>query len=433
MLQLYYTRGESSIKTLIKNGYIVNFDGKFHGDILIEDGKIINIGKNIDDNYDKCIDAEGNYVFPGFIDAHTHLGRHDELGYSKETSDFYTETKAAYIGGTTTIFDFAYTKKGESLIAAVENKEKFYKGTDNCKYELHVVITEVREDIYHQLKELKRAGIKGVKVYTTHNIKLSNEEILKVMHYCAKLGMVILVHCEDDALIQYCKNKHNYNLRRPKKSEVNAVFTIINYALMTKCKTYFCNISCRKSLELISKAKLKGAKLYLETCPHYMLLNSGQYLRNSLKERTKFLVNPPLRDEKDNKALINGALGGAVDLISSDHYAYVYEEHKSKYFHDDDNAAKGIPGIQLRPSLIYTLLVEEYKLPVEEYVRLLSYSPSRIFNLFDRGYIRIGASADLVIWNKEKFKVSLDDLIEGTDYSPYEGVELTGRAKYVFK
>lgn len=326
----------------------------------------------------------------------------------------------------------AYTKEGEKLIEAIENKEKFYKDIHNCKYEFHVVITEVKEDIYQQLKEIKRAGVKGVKVYTTHNIKLRNEDILKVMHYCAKLDLVVLVHCEDDALIQYCKNKHNYNLKRPKKSEVNAVFTIINYALMTKCKTYFCNISCRRSLELIYKAKLKGAKLYLETCPHYMLLNSGQYLRNSLKDRTKFLVNPPLRDEKDNKALISGTLDGTVDLISSDHYAYVFKDHKSKYFHDDDNAAKGIPGIQLRASLIYTLLVEKHNLPIEDFVRLLSYSPSRIFSLFDRGYIRIGASADLVVWNKEKFKVSLEDLIEGTDYSPYEGWELIGKAKYVF-
>lgn len=157
-----------NIRILLKNGYIVNFDGKFHGDILVEDGQIIKVGRNITEQAESVIDAEGNYVFPGFIDSHTHIGCHKELGFSKET-------KAAKLGGTTTIFDFVYPKKGERLITALNSKRSQYEGIDNCKVELHVVISEFTEDMYEQLKEIKRAGVRGVKVYTTHDINKAKQ------------------------------------------------------------------------------------------------------------------------------------------------------------------------------------------------------------------------------------------------------------------
>ncbi|MCY6370877.1 amidohydrolase family protein [Clostridium ganghwense] len=377
------------------------------------------------------MDAEDNYVFPGFIDTHTHLELPKRLGFSKDTNDFETETMAALAGGTTTIFDFVLPEKNESLIDALNRKVKYYEGTANCKYQFHVVLTEVKDNLYEQLKQLKRKGIKGIKIYTTYDKRLTNEEIIKVMNYCSKLDLVVLVHCEDNAIIEYCKNKHNYNFKRPAKAEENAVYTIANYALITKCITYFCNISCSKSVEIIKRIKQKGGKVYLETCPHYLILNSSKYLKSSLKEGTKFLVSPPLREEKDNKALIEACLDGTVDLISTDHCAYLFEEHKKKYYYDISKAAEGIPGIQLRPSLIYTILVKERGFSVENFVKLLSYNPSRIFSVYDRGYIREGATADIVIWEDKKFKVNIEDLHEGTDYSPYEGMELVGKAKYV--
>lgn len=411
----------------------MNFDGKFHGDILIEDGIIKKIEKSVSCEYNHLINAEGNYVLPGFIDTHTHLGLPNRLGFLKDTNDFQTETKAAIAGGTTTIFDVVLPKKNERLIDALDKKVKCYEQVSHCKYQFHIVLREVKNDLYQQLKEIKRRGIKGIKIYTTYPIRLTNEEIIKVMHYCAKLDLVVIVHCEDNAIIEYCKNKQNYNLKRPAKAEENMVYTIANYALMTKCKTYFCNISCRKSAEIIKEVKQKWGKVYLETCPQYLFLNSSKYINSSLKEGTKVLVSPPLREEKDNEALIDACMDGNVDLISTDHCAYLYEEHKKKYYHDIDKTAKGIPGIQLRSSLIYTTLVKERGLSIEKFVKLLSYNPSRIFSIYDRGYIREGAAADLVIWSEEKFKVNIENLQEGTDYSPYEGMDLIGKAQWVLE
>ncbi|QGU95734.1 amidohydrolase family protein [Clostridium bovifaecis] len=154
-------------------------------------------------------------------------------------------------------------------------------------------------------------------------------------------------------------------------------------------------------------------------------------MNSSLKESTKYLVYPPLREIRDNKALIKAALEGTIDLIASDHYSCSYKDHKIKYYNNEINEAKGIPGIQLRPSLIYKILVKENDLPVEDFVRLMSYSPSRIFSLYDRGYIREGGAGDIVIWSEEKFKVSQSELSEAADYTPYEGMELIGRPQYV--
>jgi dihydropyrimidinase len=420
------------IKTLIKNCNIVNFDGRLIGDILIENNIIKKISNSIEfenlKNEDiTIIDAEGRMVFPGFIDAHTHPGLPEDLGFHKATNDFYTESKAALAGGTTTIFDFAQQSAGERLIDAVNKRKKRSKEHLQCKYELHTAVTELKDDIYEQLKEIKNEGINSVKLYTTYGMKLENFDILKVMEYCAKLDITVLVHCEDDNMIKFCSKKQEYYLSRPRESEISMVGTIASYAKVTGCNIYFCHISCRESIDIIKKAKQEGVNAYLETCPQYLLLNSSKYHTCNRSEVTKFILSPPLREEEDNNSLIKACLEGTVDLISTDHCAFLYEEHKAKYCNDIAKAAKGMPGIQLRASLMYDLLVEKNKLKEEDFVKLLSYNPAWILGLMDRGYIKEGMAGDIVIWDTSKFTVSMDMIEEGTDYSPYEGMELNGR------
>lgn len=376
------------------------------------------------------IDAEKHSVFPGFIDAHTHPGLPEDLGFRKSTNDFSTETNAAIRGGTTTIFDFAEQNKGESIAEAVKKRRERSKDKVKCKYELHAAVTEVKSDIFEQLKEVKSSGVNSIKLYTTYGMKLDNYDILKVMKCCAELDLVVLVHCEDDAIIKFCEKNTPYNMSRPPMAEINAVALIAGYAKITGCKIYFCHISCKESIDIIKKARNEGVKAYLETCPQYLLLNSSKYHLCSQREVTKFILSPPLREEKDNSFLIEACMEGVVDLISTDHCAFLYEEHKAKYCNDIAKAAKGMPGIQLRTSLVYDLLVKKNKLKEEDFVKLLSYNPAKILGLNDRGYIKEGMAGDVVIWDNSKFRVSIDMIEEATDYSPYEGMELTGRPTY---
>lgn len=415
--------------TLIRNGFIVNYDNMLYGDLLIEKGIIKKIESNIEcnDNNVNIIDGKGCLVFPGFIDTHTHPGLPDDLGYLKDTDDFITETKAARMGGTTTIFDFAEQEKGGTLIQALNKRKIRYKDKAQCRYEFHVAVTSVDDDIYSQLEEIKKEGIKSIKIYTTYGMKLNNGDILKIMKSCAELGLILLVHCEEDSIVNYCSKESFYPNTRPKEAEVSMVYTIINFASITGCTVYICHVSCGKSIELIKEAKKQGIRIYLETCPQYLILNSEKYYDCNEKEMTKYILSPPLRTIEDNNTLVEACMEGVVDVISTDHCAFLYSEHKEKFYKDINKAAKGMPGIQLRGSLMYDLLVEKNKMPIQDFVKIMSYNQSNIFKLKDRGYLKEGMKGDLVVFKKEKFKVNIEDIYEGTDYSPYEGMILSGK------
>lgn len=424
---------KSKKKILIKNGVIVNYDSRAKKDILINNGIILNIADSIDIHENdelEIIDAGGNYIFPGFIDAHTHPGLPEDLGFPKNTDDFQTETKAALMGGTTTIVDFAEQAKGERLIDALNKRKGRYKNASGAKYTFHIAVTDVKDDLMEQLKEVKECGINSVKIYTTYGNMLTNQKIMKVMDCCAKLDMVLLVHCEEDTIIKYCSGRKYYDETRPYEAEQNMVNTVINFARLTGCKAYICHVSSKESAKIIDEAKRKGQEIYFETCPQYMIFDNSKYRLNA-EETTKYLLSPPFRTFEDNRALIGAALSGSVDLISTDHCAFLFEKHKKRFADDITKAAKGIPGIQLRASIMYDLLVLKNHMRLEDFVKLLSYNPSRILKLEDRGYIREGMASDIVVWCEERFIVSKDLLYEGTDYTPYEGISLTGKPLYV--
>jgi dihydropyrimidinase len=397
---------------------------------LIENGIIAKVKENINNSNAEVIDAEGKLIFPGFIDAHTHPGLPEDLGYVKESNDFYTETLAARVNGTTTIIDFAEQQRGERLLHALYKRRKRYEGKANCRYGFHVAVTEVQKDIYKQLKELKDDGVNSIKLYTTYGMKLTNEDILKVMDCCARLDMVVLVHCEEDSIINYCSTKEFYEAARPREAEYNMVHTIITFARLTGCRAYVCHVSCKESVELIKKAKQQGIKVYLETCPQYLIFDSSLYNIEN-EEMTKYILSPPFRSSEDREALIEACLNGTVDLISTDHCSFLYKEHKAKFRDSLAKAAKGMPGIQLRPSLVYDILVKKRGLSVENFVRLMSFNATQILGLKDRGYIKEGRLGDIVIWEDVEFEASIREIKEATDYTPYEGMIVSGRAKQV--
>jgi dihydropyrimidinase len=260
-------------------------------------------------------------------------------------------------------------------------------------------------------------------------MRLMNEEILTLMDYCAKLNITALIHCEEDSIIKYCSKYNSFPMTRPKEAEENMVNTIINFSSITGCRVYICHVSSKKSMELIKKAKAEGLSIFMETCPQYLIFDDNIYNCEG-GEKTKYILSPPFRDFSHKEALIKACLDGTVDLISTDHCAFLFKEHKEKYSCNIDKAAKGMPGIQLRSSLMYNLLVIKHGLDIKDYVKLLSYNPAAILGLKDRGYIKAGMKADMVIWSNEKFKVTLNDIEEGTDYSPYEGFELLGKPFY---
>lgn len=435
--------------SVIANGTIINYDGKFKGDILIKDGKILEVAnhslgekiqnirmKSPDLNFD-MIDAQGKYIFPGFVDAHTHPGLPEDLGFLKGKNDFYDSTFGAISGGTTLIYDFAEQGKGERLIDSVKKRNLRYLGNACCKYRFHVAVTELQDDIYKQLIEIKDRGINSIKIYTTYNMMLSNYDILRLMKYCAQLDMIVMVHCEEDSILKVCSENANYAMTRPEEAENNMVNTIINFSKVTGCKVYICHVSSAKSVTLIRNAKQDNVPVFMETCPQYMIFDDTIY-NMGIPVSTKYFLSPPFRKRQDCQALIGACLDGTVDVISTDHCGFLYEKHKRPYFKDISKVAKGMPGIQLRPALMYDLLVVKNGLSLEKFVALMSYYPAKIFGAVDNyeaGYIGKGMDSDLVTCDAEEsankaddcYKISIDKIHEGSDYTPYEGMTVKGR------
>lgn len=284
--------------------------------------------------------------------------------------------------------------------------------------------------MYEQLLEIKNAGVNSVKLYSTYGMKLTNDEILKIMALCAKLDLTVMVHCEEDSIIQFCSRENNYGHSRPSCAEQNMVNTIINFSRITGCAAYICHVSSMESAKAIISAKKEGVNVFFETCPQYLLLNSEVY-ENAGRDMTKYILSPPLRESLHNKFLLETVLERYVDVISTDHCAFLYEDHKARFYPDLSKVAKGMPGIQMRVSLMYNLLVEEHQMNVKDFVKIMSYNAANIFGLKDRGYIAEGMLGDIVIWSREKFEVDIQKICEGTDYSPYQGMMLIGKAKRV--
>ena len=334
----------------------------------------------------------------------------------------------AHLGGDTHFIDFAEEKKYESLKSAIIARKNRYKKVKYCTFSFHGAVTYVNENTYEDLKKAKELGIKSIKIYTTYDMHLNNYEILKLMEFCSKLDLVVLVHCEDDALISYSKNESLYKNKRPLEAEAIMIYTILSYGKLTGCSVYICHVSTKLGVDIIRYFKKdKALKIYAETCPQYFYFSEEVYEKEDM---VKYLICPPIRDEENRKAVSHAVIDGTIDVISTDHCGFLYEKHKKGYGLNE--ASKGMPGIQLRSSLTYDFLYKN-SVKINKLVSLLSANPSEIFNIDGYGKIIEGAKGGLTIWNNKEFTVTMDMLHEGSDYSPYENKVLKGRPYVTLK
>ena len=192
------------------------------------------------------------------------------------------------------------------------------------------------------------------------------------------------------------------------------------------------HISTREGLELVRAACEKGRAVYVETCPQYLLLDESVYEAPGA-EASKYVCSPPIRSLEDQKALWDGIANGQIDTIGTDHCSFRYAEEKAPNAGDFASIPNGLPGVQNRPALLYTYGVCAGKMSLETMAALLSENTARLFGMYPKkGAIQPGSDADIVIWNPEfSDTVSAERLAHRTDYSPFEGFEIKGRAEHV--
>lgn len=418
---------------LIKNGFINNHNESYTADILIEDGKIIQIGEELNNpkNYNE-IDAKGKLVLPGGVDVHTHMDL--DLGKFRAVDDFYTGGVAAAMGGTTTIVDhIAFGPKGCSLHCMVDEYHDLAKGKSIIDYSFHGVFQHVDEHILQQVQELRDEGISSFKVYMTYDSMLNDEEIIKVLVNAKETGVVIAVHAENNGAIQYLRDYYGsmkkteaiyHAVSRPDAAEAEAINRMIYLSEIAGYPhLYFVHVSSKKGLDEIIQARKRGAKnIYCETCTQYLTLTDDAYNKEN-NEGLKYIMAPPLRKKEDVEALWKGVENDDVDVIATDHCPFFLNQ-KLQGKNDFREAPGGVSGVEERMEIILTEGIKR-GISINKLINKLCVNPAKIFGLYPKkGSLQVGADGDIIIIKKTNEKVLQSNRHGASDYSVYEDFQI---------
>ncbi|GAA0181703.1 dihydropyrimidinase [Clostridium sediminicola] len=424
---------------IIKDGTIVSSTESYKADIKIKNGIIIEIGEKLKDDSATIIDAKDCLVFPGFIDAHTHFDL--DTGVARSSDDFSTGTKAAILGGTTSIIDFANQYKGEGLVEALDNWHKKAENISSCDYGFHMSITDWNDNVAQEIEEMFKRGVSSFKLYMAYDIKVNDGEIYEILSKVKEYGGIVSMHCENGELVKKLTKiqlkKGNtapsaHPLSRPNYVEAEAISRYTYIAGLVDVPVNIVHLSTAEGLEEARKARKRGQKVYVETCPQYLLFDDSKYALYGF-EGAKYILSPPLRKQKDIDELWNGIRNKEIDTIGTDHCSFNFEQKKIG-IDDFSKIPNGIPGVEHRPALIYTYGVNKNIITQEQMCGLLSENIAKMLNVYpQKGTISVGSDADIVIWNKTHREViSWSNQSQNVDHTPYEGIDTLGKAKHVF-
>ena len=429
------------MKILIKNGRIVTAVDDYLADLLIEDGEVQLIGRKLDLEADKIIDASKKLVIPGGIDPHTHMEL--PFGGTFASDDFRTGTLAAAHGGTTTIIDFAVQYHGESLIEAVDNWHRKAEGKTAIDYGFHLITTDLPDGRIPEMRKLINEGVMSFKLFMAYPgvFLVDDATIYRAMKVAGDAGGLICMHAENGIVINEIikhalaegKTAPRYHaLTRPTKAEAEGVHRAIAIAEMAGSPVYIVHLSCYDALEEVREARDLGLPAYAETCPQYLFLDYSLYEQEGF-EGAKYVMTPPLREKWNQEKLWQGLAGNDLQVISTDHCPFCFKEQKEMGRDDFTKIPNGGPGVEHRMSLIYNGGVAGGKIGLNRFVELTSTAAAKLFGLFPRkGTIAVGSDADIVIFDpnaEETISVATHHM--NVDSSAYEGMRVRGVSETV--
>ncbi len=406
---------------IIKNGQVVFRDGVAKKDILVEQGRIVKIADRIDG--DDVIDVSGLHVFPGFIDMHVHLR---EPGFERK-ENIESGARAAVKGGFTQICCMPNTNPvadNKVVISYIVNRGE---EVDLCKIRPIGAITKGEKG-----EEL--AGIGGMKkagavAISDDGVTVKDTRLMyNAMQYAKGFGLKCLCHCEDKSLVDGGVVNEGLSATIAglkgisRASEDIVIAREIALAESLDCPVHICHVSTYSGVRLIRDAKRAGVKVTAETCPHYYSVTDE--IVRSYDTNTK--VNPPIREEVDKQAILEGLKDGTLDCIVTDHAPHHEDDKNVEY----NLAAFGISGIETSLGFAMKYLYKAGVLTLPEIAEKMSYNPAKILGL-DGGEIKEGAVADLTIANiDEEFVVDSSKFESKGKNTPFDGYKLCGVVKY---
>ncbi|MFT7254885.1 MAG: dihydropyrimidinase [Paracoccaceae bacterium] len=432
-----------SFDLIIRNARIVTPSGVVVGDLATLDGQIAAIGQFAGTAVQE-IDAAGRYVMPGGVDPHCHIEQMSGMGvWNADT--FETATKSAAMGGTTSVISFAAQQQGEPLRQTIANYAARAARGAMIDHAFHITVTDVAvPEFDRDLADLICAGHRSIKVFTTYNIKLSDRAILDLMVQARRSGALVCVHAENDDLIGWTRDgliaagltaPHYHPVSHPRMAEIDSVERMIRYAEFLDQPVMLFHISTTEAVDAIARARGRGVPVWAETCPHYLFM-TGDVIEQGAPEGGKWMCSPPQRTTDDQTALWAALAAGDLQVVSSDHAPYRYDE-TGKLSNGPDagfhQIANGLPGLETRLPLLFDAMVANDGLGPMAFAQMTASAPAALYGLANKGQIVRGMDADLVIWDDTRSTTfSENDLHDNVGYNPWVGRTITGWPSHVF-
>lgn len=427
---------------LIRGGEVVTGQGRCIADVWCEGEKISKVEKGLAPPPGATVaEAAGKLVFPGFIDPHVHA--YLPLVNVTAKSDYANCTRAALLGGTTCLMDFAGAGREKDFDEAWSAWEAQIAGKASCDVGLHLMVRRFDAELQKQLERLVAKGLKSLKIYLAYKpaLAIGDEDLFRVLRFAAARDLVVMAHCENAELIPALQQKllaegktgpEWHEPSRPPMVEAEGVCKFLTFAAAAGAKAYVVHLSCEEALTMADRFRGKLKNLCVETMIQYLTLDKS-YAERPNFEGAKWILSPPLREKSDQAALWAGLADGRIDTLGTDHCPFDFNGQKTLGRSDFTKIPNGIAGVEERIALAYTAGVVGGKISIERFVQVAAENPAKIFGLWGRkGTVAPGFDADLVVWDPNaKRTVSQKTQSLDVDYNPYEGFAVVGAPEVV--
>jgi len=413
----------------VVGGTVVGPDGSARADVLVEDGRIVEVG-SVDRSGAEVIDAAGCLVLPGAVDVHTH-----PFGSLRDDS------RSALCGGTTAALAFVDALPGERPAEAARRTLADEMPESHIDLAFHAVIWEPAAYRHGDLAEAAALGVGSVKLWLAYielGIMADDDVALAVMQEAAELGVVVLAHCENGRAVDLLTRQRvaagelglaSLPASRPIELEAECVHRFLVLAGLAGATPYVVHVTGEAPLDEIRAARRRGQTVHAEVCPHHLLFERSHH---EGPDALRWVMTPPLREASDRAALLAGLRSGDVTTYASDHCHLRLDRDKVPLKDDFTKVPTGLPGIGARLPLGFALDGDD-PLAVERLVDAACTQPARIFGLHPRkGVLAPGSDADVVIWDPSAAtRLTIEAMNDGLDWTPYEGIEVPGRVRDV--
>jgi dihydropyrimidinase len=429
---------------LIRGGRVITATEDYVADIYCASDTITKIGADLDPrslNVDpagvETIEAQGRYVFPGFIDPHVHIylpfmGTH-------AADDYDSASRAALAGGTTTLIEMICPGPSDAPWDAFELWKSKADGIAAVDYTFHMSVVRFEPNVREQFRRIVEAGVPSFKVFLAYKgaLDLSDGDLFAAMKLARELGVIVTAHCENAAAIDAMQHDllaqgkigpEWHGPSRPPVVEAGGVNHICGFAALTGAHVYTVHTSCADAVHEALAARSRGVDVWVEAVAPHLVLDESYACRPDF-EGAKYVMSPPLRGKHNQDALWQGIAKRDVSTIGTDHAPFRFRDQKTMGRDAFTKIPNGIPTLQERIDLVHTYGVTKGRIGLQTMVDSCSTQPARIFGLFPRkGAIQVGSDADLVVYDPNYRGVfSQGTSHSRVDYSAYEGWERIGR------